>query len=220
MVPLGHYRLWAHGIYHGDISPNNLMYDIPAETGIPEGVLNDYDLASWEGHPTTNNDRTGTIPFMALDLLRGGLERQVPRLYRHDAESFVWVLAYLTAITIKYEGHSCKISRPPYFDPWFKDAHQPHRSSKRGLYVDYGRELKIQGRHAQYLTTVRNLIGYWVELDNDSMDGSMLFGSDDHEDDLEGLIEGVEKLFGANAEDSFTKVKTLLLEAIGTPKVV
>jgi len=31
------------------------MYN-PSPTGKPEGVLNDYDLASWKEHPTPNSD--------------------------------------------------------------------------------------------------------------------------------------------------------------------
>jgi hypothetical protein len=77
----GHYRLWVNGIHHGDISFNNLMYDISAETNNPVGIVNDFDLATWVDHSTTNNDRTGTIPFMAIDLLDGGLDHRIPRLY-------------------------------------------------------------------------------------------------------------------------------------------
>ena len=62
----GHCRLWVDGIHHGDVSFDNLMYSISA-TGKPEGVLSDCDLASWNEFPTTNSDRTGTVPFMALN---------------------------------------------------------------------------------------------------------------------------------------------------------
>ena len=70
-----------NGIHHGDISLKNLMYGILAKTGVPVGVVNDFDLASWDDHSTTNNDRTGTIPFMAIDLLDGGLDSRIPRFY-------------------------------------------------------------------------------------------------------------------------------------------
>jgi hypothetical protein len=61
------------------------------------GVLNDFDLVRCaELQPiSANHDRTGTIPFMALDLLtdkywNGDVERE----YRHDQESFIWILPY------------------------------------------------------------------------------------------------------------------------------
>jgi len=222
-VSSGHYRLWINGIHHGDISLNNLMYSV-SPTGKVEGVLNDYDLASWDKFPTTNSDRTGTVPFMALELLRGGLERQIPRLYRHDAESFVWVLTYLTAITIEYEGHSVKISRPPDLDPWFKDDFHFHWTSKRVLYVDYGCILRIPRHHAQYLTTVRKLIVYWIDFDGALINlrdaGSVELEIDNPKGALEGLISGVEMVLGADLQEGFTKVKTLLLEAIEAPKVM
>ena len=38
----------------------------------------------------------GTLPFMALDLLsKKGFHGEIPRLYRHDAEPFTWVLIFL-----------------------------------------------------------------------------------------------------------------------------
>jgi hypothetical protein len=61
------------------------------------GVLNDSDLARCAKlQPISKTqDRTGTIPFMALDLLTneywsGLIERE----YRHDQESFIWIIAY------------------------------------------------------------------------------------------------------------------------------
>jgi len=221
--PSGHYRLWVNGIHHGDISLNNLMYSV-SPIGKVEGVLNDYDLASWDKFPTTNSDRTGTVPFMALELLRGGLDRQIPRLYRHDAESFVWVLTYLTAITIEYKGRSVKISRPPYFDPWFKDDFQFHTTSKQAFDRKYGRVFPFPGHHAQYLETVRKLIAYWIEFDNALIDledaGSVKLEIDNPEDALERLIKCVEMALGADVQKGFTRVGPLLLEAIRTPRVV
>ena len=79
------------------------MYDFLAEAGEPVGIVNDYDLATWVDHTTTNTDPTGTVPFMAIDLLDGGLDSRTPRLYRHDMESFVWVLAYITVLSHLYE---------------------------------------------------------------------------------------------------------------------
>jgi Fungal protein kinase len=89
---LGHRRLWENGVEHGDINVQSLMYDKSNNSG----VLNDFDLS----HRAQNkmylgNERTGTMQFMALDVLteeaRDGL---IPRLYR-DAESFAWVLLWI-----------------------------------------------------------------------------------------------------------------------------
>src|ERR1700679_4063455 len=97
------------------------MYDILIKTGNPVGIVNDFDLAPWVDHPTANSDRTGTIPFMAIDLLDGGLDRRDPRLYRHDLESFAWVLAYVTVAHIQYKGCNITISPIPGVDAWFED---------------------------------------------------------------------------------------------------
>ena len=77
------------------------------------GVLNDYDVASLKDDPPLGNQRTGTIPFMALDLLQNhGQKGIVKHVYRHDLESFIWVLVWLT---LQYKDGQ-KISGP--LDEW------------------------------------------------------------------------------------------------------
>jgi hypothetical protein len=64
------------------------------------GVLNDFDLAvqlNNEPH-STSKQRTGTKPYMAIDLL---VPQPPYHLYRHDLESFLYVLVFLTC---KIEG--------------------------------------------------------------------------------------------------------------------
>jgi hypothetical protein len=90
----GHYILWKGGVQHGDISVSNLMH----RNGT--GVLNDFDLARLTTpgnvHPR-GFDRTGTTPFLALDLLtEDAQDGKVERRYRHDLESFLWVLMWIT----------------------------------------------------------------------------------------------------------------------------
>jgi hypothetical protein len=61
------------------------------------GVLNDYDLSSLADEPgPRGNERTGTVPFMALDLFtKKGQRGEVKHLYRHDLESFMWCFAWI-----------------------------------------------------------------------------------------------------------------------------
>lgn len=61
-------------------------------------MLNDFDLASVmppgaESPPKVGHRRTGTLVFMALDLLQK-LNGEISRCYRHEVESFVWVLLW------------------------------------------------------------------------------------------------------------------------------
>jgi len=93
----GHRLLWALGIVHGDISFNNLMY-VEDDEGNKRGILNDFDLASivvpgTECPSKIGHRRTGTLVFMALELL-DSLDGEIPRHYRHELESFVWVLLW------------------------------------------------------------------------------------------------------------------------------
>lgn len=69
------------------------------------GILNDWDLShvrtdTGSGH--VGGERTGTLPFMALDLLTEKYwEGKIPRLYRHDLEGLIWVLPW---VFLQFEG--------------------------------------------------------------------------------------------------------------------
>lgn len=86
-----HYALWKGGIEHGDISPRFLKV----------GVLNDFDLTNIPGEDSRGGRRTGTIAFMALQLIDRFRENP-RRFYRHDVESLIWVLIW---ICLDYREH-------------------------------------------------------------------------------------------------------------------
>lgn len=105
----GHEILWDLGIEHTDPSLNNMMVASKTtekgETWF--GVLNDWDLSTIrlphdQPDITKNRERTGTIPFMAMDLLcKEYMDGHIAREYRHDLEGFIWVLPW---VCLQYEG--------------------------------------------------------------------------------------------------------------------
>jgi hypothetical protein len=76
------------------------------------GVLTDFDLATLAGNSYQRGmERTGTVPFMALDLLTAeGFSGGISRLYRHDSESFAWVLLWICG---RYDNGK-EITNPPF----------------------------------------------------------------------------------------------------------
>ena len=90
------------GILHRDLSLNNIMCRIVKEFGAKDkvyGVLTDYDLSSWAAslktdYTKTSQQRTGTPPYMAHELLTGMSDIH---LYRHDVESFFYIMLLLCA---------------------------------------------------------------------------------------------------------------------------
>ncbi|KAJ6580325.1 hypothetical protein B0H10DRAFT_904714 [Mycena sp. CBHHK59/15] len=80
-------------IMHRDVSISNLMFQ--RIDGKLYGILNDFDLAAFHDGsvPSTSKQRTGTKPYMASDLLTHPPPKHY---YRHDLESFLYVLAFLT----------------------------------------------------------------------------------------------------------------------------
>jgi len=93
------YRISVHrwlydcpGILHRDPSLNNIMCRLIK--GKVYGVLTDYDLSSWKkeletGYARTSQQRTGTPPYMAQELLKGA---NTTHLYRHDIESLFYIM--------------------------------------------------------------------------------------------------------------------------------
>ena len=93
------------------------MYDLDSH----RGVLNDFDLARSRAvdRKPSSKDNTGTLPFLALDLLikgpSGGL---VQHLYRHDAESFTWCLIYICACMRKDDDGQIRTITPHPLSSW------------------------------------------------------------------------------------------------------
>jgi hypothetical protein len=80
------------------------------------GVLNDYDLSSMKNVPS-GRERTGTVPFMALELLTAeAIQGEIEHLYQHDAESFIWMLTW---VSLRYDGGNLLDEGPGrQFDEW------------------------------------------------------------------------------------------------------
>ena len=89
-----HRSLYLKGnILHRDISENNIIITNPKETGGFAGMLIDLDLAKVLGSGGSGaRHQTGTMEFMAIEVLRG-----VAHTYRHDLESFFYVLLWICA---------------------------------------------------------------------------------------------------------------------------
>jgi hypothetical protein len=62
-----------------------------------KGVLCDFDLVTLRTAPHKRGEqRTGTVPFMAIELLhKNYFDGKIQRIYRHDVESFIWVLVWV-----------------------------------------------------------------------------------------------------------------------------
>ncbi|RPB21586.1 hypothetical protein L211DRAFT_422640 [Terfezia boudieri ATCC MYA-4762] len=93
---IGHRSLYKDaGILHCDISVQNIMRTrIPiAKASDSKGFLIDFDYAQQQ-YPNCEQSfcMTGTAPFIALELL---LKPQVYHTWRHDLESFLYVLIWL-----------------------------------------------------------------------------------------------------------------------------
>ncbi len=74
------------------------MYSTHPTTGKISGILIDFDLATLrDDPPSITHGRTGTIPFMALDLANpDAFNGNIEHLYRHDFEAACWVLFWIT----------------------------------------------------------------------------------------------------------------------------
>ncbi|KAJ7679232.1 hypothetical protein DFH06DRAFT_1078682 [Mycena polygramma] len=92
IVECHHWLYETAKILHRDISLSSLMFQ--RIDGTVYGVLNDFDLANLHGRSKSpsSKQRTGTRAYMAIDLL---VSNPPEHLYRHDLESFLYVLVFL-----------------------------------------------------------------------------------------------------------------------------
>ena len=95
-------------ILHRDVSQHNLM--LRKEDDKIYGVLNDLDLAvDADVKSASSKQRTGTKPFMAIDLLR---HDPPVHMYCHDLESMFYVVVWITSRFHNGE----EISDPPLYN--------------------------------------------------------------------------------------------------------
>ncbi|KAJ4247437.1 hypothetical protein NW762_013112 [Fusarium torreyae] len=90
----GHRSLYVQGnLLHQDISEGNIIIcNGPREESEPRGVLIDLDLAmDLSVGPERPEELKGTKAFMAIGLLRS----RILHTYRHDLESFFYVLLWM-----------------------------------------------------------------------------------------------------------------------------
>ncbi|KAL2043513.1 hypothetical protein N7G274_003820 [Stereocaulon virgatum] len=89
-----HRSLYTKGkILHRDISENNIIITDREEADGFTGMLIDEDLAKEIGSGRSGaRHQTGTMEFMAIEVLQG-----IDHTYRHDLESFFYVLIWLCA---------------------------------------------------------------------------------------------------------------------------
>lgn len=115
------------------------MYRVVDEKGY--GVLNDLDLSSplsrVEQEDQLSLQRTGTPPYMAFELLLNirGTAPSIHHLYRHDLESFTYVL-------LMFCSRNKFNPSPPFIthltDPPFKQWFDPDLSWENLGYEKYG----------------------------------------------------------------------------------
>jgi hypothetical protein len=115
---------------------------------------------------SSGKDNVGALPFMALDLLSSeGRRGEIPRRYRHEAESFAWSLIFLYFATVEDVGGNNRTRDPHPLQRWFTDWEISH-DAKKGL---GWRDRDIAGiplAHPNTRGVARALHNYWLERYN------------------------------------------------------
>lgn len=105
-----HRSLYIQGkSLHRDISENNIIITDPKKVDGLTGILIDLELAKEVGSgPSGARHQTGTMEFMAIEVLR-----RVAHTYRHDLESFFYVLLWICARRAWDRGFGCRVIDRP-----------------------------------------------------------------------------------------------------------
>ena len=127
-----HRSLYLVGnILHRDISENNIIITDPKKADGFTGMLIDLDLAKKMNSGRGGaRHQTGTMEFMAIEVLR-----RVAHTYRHDLESFFYVLLWICARRAWEREFGCKLvdrPRKSILTKWYTGDYDDIARSKRG----------------------------------------------------------------------------------------
>ncbi|KAI1169293.1 serine/threonine-protein kinase Sgk2 [Nemania serpens] len=150
-----HQSLYITGnILHRDISSNNIIITDPETADGFKGMLIDLNLAKVrDSDPGGAQHQTGTMQFMAVEVLR-----TVDHTYRHDLESFFYVLLWMCARQSWSNGFASE-ERPPgesLLREWAIGNFKDIARTKEGDMIINGLE-RIIGEFPEALNTVKPL---------------------------------------------------------------
>jgi hypothetical protein len=150
-----HQSLYVQGnILHRDISSNNILITDPKTADGFKGMLIDLDMAEVrDSGPSGARHRTGTVQFMAIEVLLG-----INHTYRHDLESFFYVLLWMCARQAWTNGLGEEQKRPQYslLNKWETGSFKDVAEAKEGQMAVSGLE-RIMGEFPQALDVVKPL---------------------------------------------------------------
>ncbi|OJD18450.1 hypothetical protein AJ78_01506 [Emergomyces pasteurianus Ep9510] len=125
-----HRSLYINGkILHRDISENNIIITDPKSANGYSGMLIDLDLAKELCSGGTGaRHQTGTMEFMAIEVLRN-----IDHTYRHDLESFFYVLIWQCACN-SWERSSFRKDKPKHslLKEWYTGSFEQIANAKVG----------------------------------------------------------------------------------------
>ncbi|KAK6950577.1 hypothetical protein Daesc_008905 [Daldinia eschscholtzii] len=150
-----HQSLYIKGkILHRDISSNNIIITKPERANGFKGMLIDLDLAKVrDSGPSGARHRTGTMQFMAIEVLR-----KTDHTYRHDLESFFYVLLWMCACQSWWNGFGSVEKRPQksLLRKWGIGSFEDIADAKEGHMTVNGLE-RIMGEFPKALDVVKPL---------------------------------------------------------------
>jgi hypothetical protein len=123
----GHRSLYQDGkILHRDVSKNNVIITDAEKEEDPSGLLIDLDLAKeLDSGPSGARHRTGTMEFMAIEVLEGKAHT-----YRHDLESFFYV--FLWVIICYGQGTNKDLPEKSSLRDWYRGSYGQIARIKKG----------------------------------------------------------------------------------------
>lgn len=130
----GHQSLYENAkILHRDVSKNNIIITDAKNDGDPKGMLIDLDLAKeLNTGPSGARHRTGTMEFMAIEVLQGHTHT-----YRHDLESFLYVFLW-TIICYDPEGDERCLAGDSKLRSWYTGTYGVIADAKRSHMDKHG----------------------------------------------------------------------------------
>ncbi|KAG8917156.1 hypothetical protein FRC01_002635 [Tulasnella sp. 417] len=151
--------------FHCDISIGNMGYSVRPGCGGAVIKLHDFDLSKHHTQNSGTSHRTGTVPFMSIELLE---ETSAPHMIGFEVEALTWTLLWIVRVCTDGEDHNPVKNHP--LEDWYGNGNTLEQiANTKRSYLQKTRGFYTNEHYRDLEPEVRDLARLWDRMRRDQL---------------------------------------------------